>query len=116
MNASPQQLQLCERYGAMPEALAAGSVVGWAANAVTGAVPLNGLRHPPRNGACGWYLWGGTEWSDADDFFAPLCVEHLAERCPEVEPFLALPPGWRFLIAPGYVDVWFDAELLNEQP
>ncbi len=27
---------------------------------------------------------------------------------PEVLPYLALPPGWRFLIADGYEDGWFD--------
>ena len=26
---------------------------------------------------------------------------------------LGLGPGWRFLIAPGHEDVWFDANLLN---
>jgi hypothetical protein len=26
---------------------------------------------------------------------------------------LGLPPGWRFLIAPGYLDVWYDASLLD---
>jgi hypothetical protein len=28
-------------------------------------------------------------------------------------PYLALPPGWRFLIAPDYEDVWFDESLLH---
>jgi hypothetical protein len=27
--------------------------------------------------------------------------------------YLGLAPGWRFLVAPGYKDVWFDAKLLN---
>ena len=31
---------------------------------------------------------------------------HLADHCPSVLPYLGLPPGWRFLIAPGYEDVW----------
>jgi hypothetical protein len=26
--------------------------------------------------------------------------------------YLGLAPGWRFLIAPGYEDVWFDEILL----
>jgi len=39
-----------------------------------------------------------TSASDAADFFAPLCVEHLRERCPEVLPYLVLPPGWSFAI------------------
>jgi len=51
--------------------------------------------------------------SDDPDFFRPLHVEHVAEWCPEVQPYLALPPGWRFLIAPGHEDVWFDPALLE---
>ena len=27
-------------------------------------------------------------------------------------PYLGLAPGWRFLIAPGYEDVWYDEKLL----
>ncbi len=46
-------------------------------------------------------------------FFVPLHVEHLGEWCPEAVPYLALPPGWRFLLAPDYEDVWFDATLLE---
>ncbi len=30
----------------------------------------------------------------------------------DVLPYLGLPPGWRFLVAPGYVDVWEDPALL----
>lgn len=40
-------------------------------------------------------------------------VAHLRDHAPEVLPYLALPPGWRFLIAPGHEDVWFDEQLLN---
>ena len=47
------------------------------------------------------------------DFFVPLHVEHLAEWCPGVTKFLALPPGWRFLTAPDHEDVWFDVSLLK---
>ena len=43
----------------------------------------------------------------------PLHVGHLAERLPDVMPYLALPPGWRFLLAPGREDVWYDESLLN---
>jgi hypothetical protein len=40
-------------------------------------------------------------------------IEHLSEIRPEVLHLLALPPGWRFLIADDYEDVWFDESLLN---
>jgi len=63
----------------------------------------------------GWYLWRGGEWSDADDFFASLHVEHVGEYLPRIEKYLELPPGHRFLIDDnGYEDVWFDASLLQD--
>jgi hypothetical protein len=75
--------------------------------------PLNGLRHPPEHGTCGWYIWGGKALSDDPDFFQALHVHHLAADCPAVLPYLALPPGYRFLIAPGHEDVWEDRSLLE---
>ncbi|MBA3877977.1 MAG: hypothetical protein C0498_13850 [Anaerolinea sp.] len=78
-----------------------------------GVYPLNGLRHPPSGDTSGWYIWVG-EWADDPDFFAPLHIRHLVERCPQVLPYLALPAGYRFLLAPDYEDVWVDASLLTQ--
>lgn len=78
--------------------------------------PLNGLRHPAEEGTCGWFIWGGVELPPDPNFFAPLHVAHLRDRCPSAIKYLALPPGWRFLEAPGQRDTWFDPELLNIQP
>lgn len=64
----------------------------------------------PRGGT-----WAGEELSSDPEFFVPLHVAHLEVWCPEVIPFLGLPPGWRFLIADGYEDVWQDASLLEER-
>lgn len=75
--------------------------------------PLNGLRHPAGHGMNGWYVWRGEELGQADGFFEPLHARHLAEWSPDVMPYLALPCGWRFLLAPGHEDVWYDATLLN---
>lgn len=85
--------------------------VGVARNVRERLVPLNGLRHTPEGDTTGWYIWAGEELSDDPQFFEPIHVGHLAELCPEVLPYLALPPGWRFLIAPSYEDVWEDATL-----
>lgn len=92
---------------------AAGSKVGIARAVGSGLQPLNGLRHPEQNGTCGWYLWAGEELSEASDFFEPVHIEHVGERCPEVLPYLGLAPGWRFLIANGHEDVWYDPSLLD---
>jgi hypothetical protein len=49
------------------------------------------------------------------DFYQALHVEHIAEYLPPIEPYLSLPPGYRFQIADGYEDVWFDPALPEEQ-
>lgn len=74
--------------------------------------PIHGLRHPPEGRTSGWYIWSG-ELSDAEDFFKPLHHEHFAQRWPELTHLLDLPPGSRFLVAPGQEDVWDDASLLD---
>jgi hypothetical protein len=52
--------------------------------------------------------------ADEATAFLPLHVMHLDEWCPDVMRFLGLPPGWRFLVADGYQDVWDDPSLLIE--
>jgi hypothetical protein len=114
MEPSREQLAVCERFRVTPATPAKGSRLGAAWNVRDGSDwPLNGLRHPPEQGTNGWYLWRGVTLSQADDFFQPLHTEHLADWSPEVLPYLALPPGWRFLLAPGCEDVWYDASLLD---
>lgn len=81
--------------------------------ATIGEQPLNGLRHPSTGDTTGWYVWGGQELSSADDFFQPVHVQHLDEILPAIIPYLGLPPGWRFQVAAGHEDVWFDGALLN---
>ena len=112
MGLRDDQLAICQRYGAIFEAAADDMIVGVSRNLGSGTRPLHGLRHSSENGACGWYLWAG-EWSEADDFFEPVCVGHLAEICPDVLQYLGLAPGWRFLLASDCVDAWYDVNLLN---
>ena len=76
--------------------------------------PLNGLRHPPADGASGWYIWGGETFSQSADFFSPIQVRHLSDYIRNVLPFLDLPPGYRFLIDDrGHKKAWFDGSLLD---
>jgi hypothetical protein len=75
--------------------------------------PLNALRHRPSGDTSGWYIWGGSGPSKASDFFQPVHVGHLSDLCPEIVPYLGLPPGWRVLLAPGYEDVWFDEAIVH---
>jgi hypothetical protein len=79
-----------------------------------GQQPINAMRIQPYGGTNGWYIWCGGEMSQADDFFAPLHVEHLVDYLPAAVNYLDLPPGYRFQIdEAGYEDVWFDADLLE---
>lgn len=84
-----------------------------ASNVHEGAYPINGLRHPLAGDTSGWYIWAGEKFDDSDDSFLPFHVCHLDEQCPVVIKHLGLAPGWRFLLAPDYEDVWFDVTLLT---
>lgn len=75
--------------------------------------PINGLRHPSEKGTTGWFIWSG-EYSEADDFFQPICAEHLLQKRPEIIKYLGLDIGYRFLAdRNGYEDIWFDEKLKN---
>jgi hypothetical protein len=78
-----------------------------------GSRPMNGLRHPPAGDTNGWYIWFGEEASTSADFFAPLHTSHVYERYPDSTSLLGLPAGYRFILDGSYLDVWFDAALLN---
>lgn len=94
--------------------MAAHHILGASNDVIDGSAlwPLHGLRHPAQGKTSGWYVWSG-ELSDADDFFQPWHHAHLFERWPEVAHLLDLPPGYRFLVAPGHEDVWEDPTLLD---
>jgi hypothetical protein len=106
------QRRVCERFGTSFEPPPAGSKVGVALQTF-GAQPLNALRHPPERGTCGWFIWWGETLTHDPEFFQPLHVEHLFDRCPELLSHLALPPGWRVQLAPGHEDAWYDDKLLE---
>ena len=105
------QQEVCARFGVAAEPPSAGEKLGIALSTI-GALPINGLRIRVE-GTCGWFIWAGEEASVDPDFYQPLHVEHIAEYLPSVEPYLSLPPGYRFQIADGHEDVWFDPALLS---
>jgi hypothetical protein len=111
--ATSEQQSVCERFGAQPFDAPQNLKAGIASNVREGVVPVHGLRHPPEGDTTGWYIWAGDELSSDPDFFKPVHVEHLKDLRPEVLKYLALPPGWRFLVSGDYEDVWYDPSLLN---
>ena len=105
------QAQTCVAYGVAFDPPTPGTKVGVALQTLH-RLPVHGLRLPPTATTCGWYIFAGDDWSDAEHFYQPMCVEHLADRCAFTLPYLALPPGWRFMVdGLGFVDVWRDDSL-----
>jgi hypothetical protein len=106
------QIKICEQYGVTYQSSLSDMKVGIALDSISERSPINGLRHAPEGDTTGWYIWGGEEPGVEADYFKPLHVEHLLEYCPAILKYLGLPSGWRFLIAEGYEDVWYDETLL----
>ena len=107
-----EQRRVCATHGCDFVPVTGGDKVGLALSTL-GTEPINGLRHPVVGDTTGWYVWAGDQLSDSAEFFQPTCVDHLIEKLPAVADFLALPPGYRFLSANGYIDIWFDESLLG---
>lgn len=110
-----EQKKICLKYGASFFGAQENMKVGVSDNVKSNLLPINGLRHPAEGDTTGWYIWSGEEFSDEDNFFKPLHVNHLSTWNIEIMKYLGLPPGWRFLFAEDYEDVWFDKSLLNIQ-
>jgi hypothetical protein len=108
----PNQTDICQRFGAEYMPPKVDQKVGISLGSLK-TLPLHALRVSPQNGTCGWYIYGGECSTDAN-FYQPLHVTHLVDYCPNIVPYLALPPGWRVLLAQDYEDVWFDGELLKD--
>ncbi|WP_460492962.1 immunity protein Imm33 domain-containing protein [Dactylosporangium cerinum] len=114
MTVSAAQREVCRRFSVDPQAPVPGTMVAVAPSRGRDELPLHALRHPPAGNGNGWFLWRGDEIPQDDDaFFVPSHVEHVADLAPDLLPYLALPPGWRVLLAPDYEDVWFDADILD---
>jgi hypothetical protein len=115
MDFSEIQKKVCKKTGVPFTPVPIWLKLGIAVNVKSGIQPINRLRLGNADeDTFGWFIWAGTELSEADDFFVHLHIEHLAEWCPQAIPYLALSPGNRFLIdASGYEDIWLDENLLE---
>jgi hypothetical protein len=111
MNQDAQKL-VCHKYNSSVVLVSPQMKIGLALNTLKN-IPIYGVRLLPENDTEGWYIWGG-EYSDDPDFFQPVHISHIEEILPLVIPYLALAPGYKFIIdQDGYEDVWFDETLLN---
>lgn len=115
MDFNKEQKAICTKYNVPFFEAPAHLKVGIARNVKEGLQPINGLRLLPEGDTSGWYIWAGEELSDDLDFFVPLHIEHLSDWNLDIIKYLGLPPGWRFLIAPNYEDVWNDQSMLEKE-
>ena len=113
MTTEDEQRLVCAKHCVLYQPVSELLMLGISKTFDATSYPINGLRHPPQHNTCGWYLWSGGEPSQAADFFVSMHVSHLGSVCEPALKFLGLPPGWRFLIAPGVEDVWFDPAILE---
>ena len=109
-----EQRGICRKYGAEYFAATDKLKLGISKNVKESIIPINGLRLYPEEGTSGWFIWAGEEFSVSPDFFVPLHIEHIDEWVPNIKKYLGLAPGWRFLIAGDYEDVWFDKVILED--
>tara|TARA_B100000965_G_scaffold404435_1_gene435176 strand:+ start:4555 stop:5163 length:609 start_codon:yes stop_codon:yes gene_type:complete len=106
-----RQKAICEKYDSKWNPIDKKLKIGIGSD--LNADPIHGLRHPKEKGTTGWYIWTG-EYSESDDFFQPMCAEHLLQIRPELIKYFGLEVGYRFLIDKnGYEDVWYDEKLKN---
>lgn len=112
MDINKKQEAVCKTFGSSFVMSPIDLKIGIADNVQEGKLPINGLRHPLEGDTTGWYIWAGEEFSNDADFFKPMHVEHFYSLYPHVAKYLGLAPGWRFLIADDYEDVWEDVSLL----
>jgi hypothetical protein len=106
------QKMICGEYSAEFVPSPPESKLGFAL-VTKGKLPINGLRHPVEDETNGWYIWCGSDFSDKAEFFSPLHTSHLYRDFPELISLLGLAPGYRFLLTPDHLDVWFDGSLLT---
>ena len=103
------QIAICEKFDSPIEMPQGNKKIGIAISSMN-QQPIRGRRYLPTVDTEGWYIWGG-EFSSEDDFFQPLHSSHVADMFPSIEKYLALSPGFSFVIDnAGYEDVWFDDE------
>lgn len=109
------QRALCARHGAVFTPCQPAQRLGLAPDLTAATRRLHGARIQPSGDACGWYLWSDEEFAEPPEFYVPLRAHTVDRLVPLALPYLALPPGWRFQIRDGQVDVWQDVTLLADR-
>ncbi|WOI47425.1 hypothetical protein [Acidovorax sp. BLS4] len=107
MTVKDEQSAICKKYNCTPLEFNPSINVGVNLASLS-QQPIYGVRVRPTSDTSGWYFWGG-EYSDDDGFFQPVHGAHIIEKVPSLGKYLALPPGYKFIVDDeGYEDVWYD--------
>jgi hypothetical protein len=102
-----KQQQICSKYQSAFCPTLPDDMVAIALETI-GQSPIYGVRVAQKTPTDNveWFIYCG-EHSDAEDFYKPVHAQHLAEYLPSVQAYLALAPGYHFIIDDaGYEDVW----------
>jgi hypothetical protein len=102
-----EQQQICSKYQSAFCPTLPDDMVAIALETI-GQSPIYGVRVAQKTPTDNveWFIYCG-EHSDAADFYQPVHAQHLAEYLPSVQAYLALAPGYHFIIDDaGYEDVW----------
>lgn len=103
-----EQKNICKKYNSAFKPVAKNAKVAVAMGTV-GSQPVYGSRIDDGD-EVEWYIYCG-EYEDKDDFYEPICLDHLREILPQVEKYLALERGFNFIIDDkGYEDVWNESD------
>jgi len=105
------QIRICEENNVVPDIPLLTDKIGISKIFKADNYPIHGLRHTHSSGESGWYVWSG-EYEEIEDFFSPYHLLHIPDKCKIILPYLGLPSGWRFLLAPSHEDIWFDDKLI----
>jgi len=104
--ATAAQRAICEKYGSSIIPYAPDEQIAVALCSM-GKQPLYGVRVYPKAGeTISWFFYYG-QYSDAENFYQPICIEHAKKQMPEIEPYLCLDYGYKIIVdLTGYEDIW----------
>lgn len=107
------QKDCCNNYNAEYRPVKKEQLVVISKGVYEGTAPIEGVRYTAPKHMSGWWLTTDEYNGDVNSLIT-VHYEHVAEKCPEVAIYMALPSGYRFTLGSESEHVWFDKEVLNE--
>ena len=107
------QQKCCEHYSAQYTPVDEEQMVV-ISDGVYEGLPLEGVRYPSPDHMSGWWLTT-DEYNGDTSSLKTVHYIHIVESRPEVAIYMALPPGYRFMLGGEQEQVWFDEEVANDE-